>query len=874
MAEDKYSPDFEEKWYRFWEEKGYFKPEESDEKEPYSIVIPPPNVTGALHIGHALNSTLQDIMVRYKRMKGYNVLWLPGTDHAGIATQHMVEKELAKQGLRKEDLGREAFIEKVWEWKRTYGDRIINQMKRMGLSCDWSRLRFTMDEGLSKAVRRVFVQLYNEGLIYRDRYIINWCPRCHTALSDLEVEYTEETGKLYYIEYPFKDGDGGLVVATTRPETMFGDTAVAVHPDDERYKDYVGKEVVLPIKNKAIPVIADEYVDPTFGTGVVKITPAHDPNDFEVGKRHSLDIVVAIDDNGRMTEEALHYAGLDRFECRAKMVQELEAKGFIKKVVQHKHSVGHCYRCKTTIEPYVSYQWFVKTKPLAEPAIEAVKNGKTRFIPSNWEKTYFEWMYNIRDWCISRQLWWGHRIPVYECMDCGAYTVSEEKPGRCSRCGSNNLKQDEDVLDTWFSSALWPFSTLGWPEQTDDLKRFYPTSLLVTGFDIIFFWVARMMMMGLHFMGDVPFKDVYIHALVRDQYGQKMSKTKGNVIDPMDVVEKYGADSLRFTLAILAAQGRDIKLSESIIEGYRRFMNKIWNAYRFIKLNTQNGDFSEKPAKLSPASIWIKSRLAKTIKAVEGALEEYKYNEAASAIYQFIWHEFCDYYIEMSKVHMNDEYSYAIKYTLLEVFEKIMRLLHPFVPFITEELWQKLPNSSYESIMIAPYPEYKSSDVSEDIESAMEIVIDIIRSIRNLRSENGIPPAKKIKIYIDIKDEQHLAVVHAYKSYIHALASVSELVITNRVTENCLVQSTIYGDIYLPVEGNIDVEKELTRLNKLLKKQEKSLAFLNSKMNNEAFLERAPKELIEEKKRELKEVTELYTKTKERIKQLEKGLKR
>ncbi len=870
MAEEKYNPNFEQKWYEYWESNGYFRPTDDDNKENYSIVIPPPNVTGVLHIGHALNGTLQDIMVRYKRMKGYNVLWVPGTDHAGIATQNMVEKALAKEGKTKEDLGREAFVERVWEWKKNYGNRIVDQMKRLGLSCDWSRLRFTMDEQLSKAVRRVFVKLYKEGLIYKDKYIINWCPRCHTALSDLEVEHNDENGKLYSIEYPFEDGEGGVIVATTRPETMFGDTAVAVNPNDERYKDIIGKNVILPIKNKKIPVIADEYVDMEFGTGVVKITPAHDPNDFEVGRRHNLEMIVAIDDNGNMTKEALHYEGLDRFECRSKLVNELESKGYLKNVAEHKHSVGHCYRCKTTIEPYVSNQWFVKTKELARVAMEAVEKGDTKFIPKTWEKTYFEWMNNIRDWCISRQLWWGHRIPVYQCQDCGKYTVTEETPSVCEHCKSKNIIQEEDVLDTWFSSALWPMSTLGWPDKTDDLKRFYPTSLLVTGFDIIFFWVARMMMMGLHFMKDVPFKDVYIHALVRDQHGQKMSKTKGNVIDPMDVINKYGADSMRFTLAIFAAQGRDIKLSEDRIEGYKKFMNKIWNAYRFIELNTKDLQISEKPKKLPAASIWIKSRLAKTIQDVEKALQEYKYNEAANAVYQFIWHEFCDYYIEMSKVHMDDEYSYAVKYTLLDVFETTMRLLHPFTPFITEELWNKLPNKKGESIMIAAYPEYRSSDVSEDIESSMDTVIDIIKSIRNLRSENNIAPSKKIKVYMNIEDEKQQAVVVSFKNYIYALAGVENLVITDKIEEQCLIQSTIYGDIYLPVEGNIDVEKELARLNKLLKKQEKSLSFLNSKMNNQAFLDRAPKELIEEKKRELEEITDVYNKTKERIKQLQK----
>ncbi len=689
-------------------------------------------------------------------------------------------------------------------------------------------------------------------------------------MSDLEVEHSDENGKLYSIEYPFEDGKGSVIVATTRPETMFGDTAVAVNPNDERYKDIIGKNVILPIKNKKIPVIADEYVDMEFGTGVVKITPAHDPNDFEVGKRHALEIIVAIDDNGMMTKEALHYEGIDRFECRSKLVNELESKGFIKNIAEYKHSVGHCYRCKTTIEPYVSEQWFVKTKQLAQDAIEAVKKGDTKFIPKAWEKTYFEWMNNIRDWCISRQLWWGHRIPVYKCEVCGKYTVTEEEPTVCEHCGSNKLKQEEDVLDTWFSSALWPMSTLGWPEKTKDLERFYPTSLLVTGFDIIFFWVARMMMMGIHFMKNVPFRDVYIHALVRDQNGQKMSKTKGNVMDPMDVIDKYGADSMRFTLAILAAQGRDIKLSEDRIEGYKKFMNKIWNAYRFIEMNTKDLDIKEKPKKLSAASIWIKSRLAKTIRDVEMALDEYKYNEAANAVYQFIWHEFCDYYIEMSKVHMDDEYSYTVKYTLLDVFETTMRLLHPFTPFITEELWNKLPNKKGNSIMIASYPEFKTQDVSEDIESSMDMIIDIIKSIRNLRSENNIAPSKKIKVYISIMDEKQQAIVVSFKNYIYALAGVNSLIIKDKVDEQCLIQSTIYGDIYLPVEGNIDVKKEIERLSKLLKKQEKSLSFLNNKMNNQAFIDRAPKELIKEKKKELEEIIEIYNKTKERIKQLKK----
>ena len=866
MKEDKYNPNFEQKWYEYWETNGYFKPEINKGGKPFSIVMPPPNVTGVLHIGHALNGTLQDIIVRYRRMKGDAVLWLPGTDHAGIATQHVVVKHLAEQGITKEDIGREKFIEKVWEWKKKYGNRIVDQVKRLGSSCDWSRLRFTMDERLSKAVKKVFVQLYDSGLIYKDNYMVNWCPKCHTALSDLEVEYKEESGKLFYIKYPYEKKEGGIIVATTRPETMFGDTAVAVNPNDERYKDAIGKNVIIPIKNKVIPVIADEYVDATFGTGAVKITPAHDPNDFEVGKKHNLDIVKAIDDKGKMTSEALHYFKKDRFECRSLLVNELESKGFITNIANYKHSVGHCYRCHETVEPYISEQWFVKTKTLAEKAIEAVENGSTKFIPKNWKKTYFEWMHNIRDWCISRQIWWGHRIPAYKCLNCGKYNVSEDEPKKCKYCGSENLKQEDDVLDTWFSSALWPFSTLGWPDKTDDLMKFYPTNLLVTGFDIIFFWIARMMMMGLHFMNDVPFKDVYIHALVRDEKGHKMSKTKGNVIDPMDVINKYGADSLRFTLSMLAAQGRDIKLSENRIDGYRKFMNKIWNAYRFIELNTKGIDIGVKPGKLSPASIWIKLRLAKTIQKVEESLKKYKYNDAAEAIYQFIWHEFCDYYIEMSKVHMNDDYSYAVRYTLLEVFESTMRLLHPFAPFITEELWQKLPNKTGESIMVAAYPTPVIPEFGEKVEESIDMVIDIIKAIRNLRGENAIQPAKKIKIYLNIKNERLESTIMEFRNYIYALANVGSLsVIKSHPDEQCLVHSTIYGDIYMPLEGNIDVEKEIKRLEKLLKKQEKSLVFLNSQLSNQSFLDRAPKELIKEKKAELDEASEIYSKIKQRI---------
>ncbi len=874
MKSKTYTPEFETKWYKFWEEKGYFKPKEVDDPSMrFSIVIPPPNVTGSLHIGHALNETLQDIITRWKRMEGYSVLWIPGTDHAGIATQNMVEKELAKEGKKKEDIGKDKFVKRVWKWKEKYGNRIIDQIKRLGASCDWSKIRFTMDEQLSKAVKKVFVQLYNEGLIYRDKYIINWCPRCHTALSDLEVNYQEEESKLYYIKYPLTEEEGYVTVATTRPETMFGDVALAVNPNDDRYKHLIGKQAIVPIKNKTITIISDGYVDPEFGTGIVKVTPAHDPNDFEVGRRHNLELVVVMDDNARMNEEALHYNGRERFECRSLLVNELEAKGFIEDVVKYKHSTGHCYRCGTTIEPYVSDQWFVKTRPLAQEAIKAVETGKTKFIPENWEKIYFEWMKNIKDWCISRQIWWGHRIPAYKCLDCGRYTVSEEEVTKCSKCGSTNLHQEEDVLDTWFSSALWPFSTMGWPEETELLKKFYPTSLLVTGFDIIFFWVARMMMMGLHFMREVPFHHVYVHALVRDQEGQKMSKTRGNIIDPLDVIEKYGADSLRFTLAMLAAQGRDIKLSEERIEGNKKFMNKIWNAYKYIKMNTSDINIDKKPRKLSFASTWIKSRFNETAKKVNDALSAYKFNEAASAIYQFIWHEFCDYYIEMSKVHMNDEYSYSIRYTLLEVFEATMRLLHPFVPFLTEELWQNMPNKKGESIMVAPYPKFSSKDVSDETEASMDVIVDIIKAIRNLKSESNIPVSKEVNIYMRIDDERVQSIITEHKKYIFALARVKTIHITRDVCKKSLVQSNIYGDICLPIEGNVDVDKEIKRLTKLLERQKKTLTYLNNKMMDQVFLEKAPKKLVEEKKKELEEAKEVYEKIKRHINLLRESTK-
>ncbi|MDP3016627.1 MAG: valine--tRNA ligase, partial [Deltaproteobacteria bacterium] len=683
----------EEKWYRFWMEQQYFRADESSNSQAYSIVIPPPNVTGVLHIGHALNNTLQDILIRFKRMEGCSVLWMPGTDHAGIATQNVVERQLMEEGLDRHALGRDKFIERVWKWKEQSGGTIINQLKKLGASCDWSRERFTMDEGLSEAVREVFIHLYQEGLIYRGHYIINWCPRCQTALSDLEVEHHEISGKLYHLRYPFREGNHFVVVATTRPETVLGDTAVAVHPEDERYQGDIGRKVILPVLGREIPVIGDPYVDMEFGTGCLKITPAHDFNDFEIGLKHGLEQVKVIDEEGRMNEHAGPYQGLDRFVCRERIVEDFKQEGVLIKTEDYHHKVGHCYRCKTIVEPNLSLQWFVRTKPLAQPAIEAVRTGRTRIVPELWEKTYYEWMENIKDWCISRQIWWGHRIPAWYCEACGEVIVAKEEPRSCSKCGSNQLKQETDVLDTWFSSALWPFSTMGWPEETAELKVFYPTSVLVTGFDILFFWVARMMMMGLKFMGDVPFRDVYIHGLVRDEKGEKYSKTRGNVVDPLDLIDRFGADALRFTLAALTMPGSDLKLSESRTEGYRHFANKIWNASRFALMNLEalSPDAmaqTHSPEEFSLPDRWIRGRLNETIRSVRKALEEYKFNEACHILYQFIWHEFCDWYLEMTKLYLYREGDQKrqdlTRQTLLEVLDAILRLLHPFMPFITE----------------------------------------------------------------------------------------------------------------------------------------------------------------------------------------------
>ncbi|MCJ7705022.1 MAG: valine--tRNA ligase [Desulfobacterales bacterium] len=849
----------EEKWYRFWMEQQYFRADESSNSQAYSIVIPPPNVTGVLHIGHALNNTLQDILIRFKRMEGCSVLWMPGTDHAGIATQNVVERQLMEEGLDRHALGRDKFIERVWKWKEKSGGTIINQLKKLGASCDWSRERFTMDGGLSEAVREVFVRLYKEGLIYRSHYIINWCPRCQTALSDLEVEHHEISGKLYHLRYPFREGNRFVVVVTTRPETVLGDTAVAVHPEDDRYQGDIGRKVILPVLGREIAIIGDPYVDMEFGTGCLKITPAHDFNDFEIGLKHGLEQVKVIDEEGRMNEHAGPYQGMDRFVCRERIVEDFKREGVLIKTEDYHHKVGHCYRCKTIVEPNLSLQWFVRTKPLAQPAIEAVRTGRTRIVPELWEKTYYEWMENIKDWCISRQIWWGHRIPAWYCEACGEVIVVKEEPRSCSKCGSNQLKQETDVLDTWFSSALWPFSTMGWPEETAELKVFYPTSVLVTGFDILFFWVARMMMMGLKFMGDVPFRDVYIHGLVRDEKGEKYSKTRGNVMDPLDLIDRFGADALRFTLAALTMPGSDLKLSESRTEGYRHFANKIWNASRFALMNLEalSPDAMAQTHSSEEFSLpdrWIRGRLNETIRSVRKALDEYKFNEACHILYQFIWHEFCDWYLEMTKLYLYREGDQKrqdlTRQTLLEVLDAILRLLHPFMPFITEEIWQQLPTrKGNESIMVAEFPKPDQQYDDQSVEDEMAWIIEVVNGLRNIRGEMNLPPSEQISVHIRTKSEEVVKRLRGQETFIQFLASAKELSIGQNVEKPLYSAYAVVRDveIFVPME-RARMEEEAERLQKEILKIEKESGFVMKKLSNEQFLSKAPPEIVQEVK--------------------------
>ncbi len=859
----------EDKWYRFWEEQGLFKPRLDKKRPRFSIVIPPPNVTGSLHIGHALNNTIQDILVRYKRMDGYDTLWVPGTDHAGIATQNVVERQLAKEGLSRHDLGRQKFLERVWQWKEQYGNRIIEQLKRLGCSCDWSRLRFTMDEGLSRAVREVFCRLYEEGLIYRGDYIINWCPRCLTALADIEVEFEAIKGRLWYIRYPLARGEGAIVVATTRPETMLGDTAVAVSPEDPRYRHLIGQKLRLPVLGREIPIIADEAVDPEFGTGAVKVTPAHDFNDFEIAQRHGLPAIKVIDDHGRMTEAAGPYAGLDRYQCREKLVADLKKDGFLEKEEAHEHMVGHCYRCKTVVEPLLSKQWFIKIRPLATPATAAVEYEQTRIIPPMWLNTYFDWMRNIRDWCISRQIWWGHRIPAWECQECHEIIVARQDPSTCPHCGSSHLLQEDDVLDTWFSSALWPFSTLGWPEKTEDLRLFYPTSVLVTSFDILFFWVARMMMMGIHFMGTIPFRDVYLHALIRDEKGQKMSKSRGNVIDPLVMMEKYGTDAFRFTLAALAAQGRDIRLSEARIEGYRHFINKLWNASRFVLLNLK--DFRPRelsPEELSLSAAWILSRLERLKAQVREALDTYEFDQAALAIYHFFWHEFCDWYLEMSKDPLAQEgpEREEAQNVLLAVLETSLRLLHPFCPFVTEELWHYLPQKEG-SIMIAPYPRPNAAFLNATAEEKIERLKAVITAIRGIRADCGIHPSAKITVILKSEREEYRKLFESFSQTIKTLARVETLELWKTGERPAGAAAAILEEveIFVPLEGLVDVATEINKLENQRQKTLKELERSEKKLSNPNFLSRAPQEVVSKER-------ERVAALKEKIARLERNI--
>jgi len=860
--------EYEKKIYDEWLEKNIFHADENSSKPPYSIVIPPPNVTGSLHMGHALNNTLQDILVRFYKLNGYETLWMPGTDHAGIATQNVVEKQLAEKNISRHEIGREKFIEKVWQWREESGGQIINQLKRLGASCDWERERFTMDEGLSRAVRKVFVTLYNEGLIYRSNYIINWCPRCHTALSDLEVEHEEKEGALYYINYDVKETGEKLLIATTRPETMLGDSGVAVNPDDERYSHLIGKTAILPIVGREMPIVGDEYVDMEFGTGALKITPAHDPNDFDIGRKHGLKEINMMDDSGYVNENGAVFEGMDRFEARKEIVAELEKQNRLVKKEKHIHSIGHCYRCKTVVEPRISMQWFVKIKPLADKAIEVVKNNEIKIVPENWEKTYYEWMYNIRDWCISRQIWWGHRIPAFYCEKCGHINVAMEDPSQCEKCSSTELSQETDVLDTWFSSALWPFSTMGWPEKTKTLEKFYPTSCLVTGFDILFFWVARMIMMGTKFMDDVPFREVYIHALVRDEDGQKMSKSKGNVIDPLTVIDEYGADAFRFTLAALAAQGRDIKLSKERVEGYRNFVNKIWNASRFILMNMPAGYNIGEPdfSKLEAEDKWAFHQLKITADSVSSNIKSYDFNEAAGEIYKFFWHTFCDWYLELIKDRIFDEdkRESALKAAFF-VLKNSLIILHPFMPFVTEYIYKMTDKNA--NLLNMDFPRLDFAFDRENCE--IETVISIISSVRNIRGEYNIPPKSMIKAYIKTDNEKIINAVKNNEKNIKKLSRLKELEFTDKEIEKSATNVSTGFIIYIPIEGIVDVAEEIARLQKDRKSVLKDYELYGKKLKNENYLKKAPREVIQKDTEKFEKSREILSKIDESIKRLE-----
>ncbi|SKA89265.1 valyl-tRNA synthetase [Caloramator quimbayensis] len=869
-----YNPkDFEERLYNKWIEKGYFTPKIDKNKEPFTIVIPPPNITGQLHMGHALDNTLQDILIRWKRMQGYSTLWLPGEDHASIATEVKVENELLKQGIYKKEIGREAFLEKVWDWTHKYRARIREQLMKMGASCDWSRERFTMDEGLNRAVREVFVRLYNRGLIYQGKRIINWCPRCMTALSDAEIEYSEKSGNLWHIKYPVKDSGEYIIVATTRPETMLGDTAIAVHPEDERYKHLIGKTAILPLMNREIPIVADEYVEMEFGTGAVKITPAHDPNDFEVGVRHNLEQVVVINENGTMSSLSGKYEGMDRYEARVAIVEDLKELDLLVKIEDLNHNVGCHDRCGTVVEPLLSKQWFVKMKPLAEPAIEVVKEGKIQFVPERFAKIYFNWMENIQDWCISRQLWWGHRIPVWYCQDCGEIIVSTDEPKGCTKCSSNNLKQDENVLDTWFSSALWPFSTLGWPDKTEDLEYFYPTSVLVTGYDIIFFWIARMIFSGVDQMKEIPFKYVFVHGIVRDSQGRKMSKSLGNGIDPLEIIEKYGADALRFTLITGNSPGNDMRFYMERVEASRNFANKIWNASRFVFMNLDESLIDKYKGSIdeirNSADRWILSRLNNIIAEVTENLNKFELGIAAQKIYDFIWSEVCDWYIELVKPRLygeDEKDKAAAQMTLVEVLRDSLKLLHPFMPFITEEIYTHLEGEE-SSITISRWPEYSKDRSFDKDEKMMQYVIDVIRSVRNIRTEMNVPNNRRAKILLIPSNDEIKSSLEEGSMYFEKLAFASGTAFVKREDiPKDAVSAVVPGiEIFLPLEDLIDKEKEIERLLKEKEKYEKEVERVVKKLSNEGFISKAPKNVIEEEKEKQAKYQEMLDKIIERI---------
>lgn len=874
-----YDPkEFEGRIYQHWLDKGYFKAEVNPDKEPFTIVLPPPNITGQLHLGHALDHTLQDVLIRFKRMQGFETLWLPGTDHASIATEvKVVEKIRKEEGLSKYDVGREGFLNRAWRWRDQYGRVIVEQMKKLGNSCDWSRERFTMDEGCSEAVTEVFIRLYEKGLIYRGNRIINWCPDCKTSLSDAEVEHEEKAGYFWHVNYPIKDSDEFIEIATTRPETMLGDTAIAVHPEDERYKHLIGKTAILPLMNREIPIIADEYVDPEFGTGAVKITPAHDPNDFEVGLRHNLPQITVMKEDASINANGGKYEGMGRYEARKEIVKDLQELGLLVKVKERTHSVGQCYRCDTVVEPMTSEQWFVKMEPLAKPAIEAVKAGKIKFIPQRFDKIYYHWLENIKDWCISRQLWWGHRIPAYYCQDCGKMVVAKKAPTSCDHCKGENFKQDEDVLDTWFSSALWPFSTLGWPQNTKELEYFYPTDVLVTGYDIIFFWVVRMAFSGIEFMKDVPFKYVFVHGLVRDAQGRKMSKSLGNGVDPLEVIEQYGADALRYTLISGNSPGNDIRFHMERLEASRNFANKLWNATRFVLMNLDDITitFDEVKDHINTADQWIISRLNEVIKEITENMDKFELGLALQKIYDFTWNEYCDWYIEFTKTRLygeDIEKKRAAQYTLTYVLENILKLLHPFMPFITEEIWQNVPYFK-ESVIIASWPKFREEERNLEAEGKINLIMEAIRNIRNVRAEMNVAPSRKAKLMVSTTKDEVKEIIGEAKQYFNALAGISEIeFVSNKESIPSDAVSTVIqgGELFIPLEDLIDIEKEIERLEKEKKKLDDEIKRVQGKLSNEGFIKKAPAHLIEEERQKGVKYQEMLDTVLERLESLKR----